>query len=140
MGECNRTGFQKPAFLDRDRLAQALGIQLVEIKEGYGKTAMTVTETHLNGLDHTQGGAVFTLADYAFAAASNSWGIPAVGVSCTISYIKGSGLGDTLTAECFVDHQGGRLGQYTTEIRNQHGELIAKVAAISSRAPQKTAQ
>ncbi len=93
MGECNRTSFQKPAFLDRDRLAQALGIQLVEIKEGYGKTAMTVTETHLNGLDHTQGGAVFTLADYAFAAASNSWGIPAVGVSCTISYIKGFRLG-----------------------------------------------
>ena len=137
MGECNRGGQSWPEFLNHDRLAKTLGIQLVEVGEGYGKTVMTVTQAHLNGLDHTQGGAVFSLADYAFAAATNSWGTPAVGISCTINYIQGSSLGDTLTAECFVDHQGGRIGQYTTEVRNQHGELIAKLASISHRFPKR---
>lgn len=135
MGECNRGSHCGPEFLNRDRLAKTLGIQLTEVADGYGKAVMTVTEPVLNGLDHTQGGAIFSLADYAFAAASNSSGTPAVGVSSSINYLEGSSLGDTLTAECTVDRQGGRIGQYTTEVRNQHGVLIAKTISVSCRCP-----
>ena len=62
-------------FFKDDRFAANAGITLLEIKPGYGKTMMVVTDKHLNAGNTTQGGAIFTLADLALAAAANSHAI-----------------------------------------------------------------
>ncbi len=54
-----------------DHLAEALGIKIIELKDGYCKVSMKVEEIHTNALGFTHGGAIFTLADYAFAQACN---------------------------------------------------------------------
>lgn len=51
-----------------DRFAVLSGVQLVEVREGYVKAQMTVTQNHLNAGGVCQGGALFTLGDLAFAA------------------------------------------------------------------------
>ena len=62
------------AYFDADRFATGIGIELLEVKEGYARARMEVSERHLNAAGVMQGGAIFTLADYAFAACSNSHG------------------------------------------------------------------
>ncbi len=125
-----------PEFLGRDQLVEHLHISLEEASPGYAKTSMVVEDCHLNGLGFTQGGAVFTLADYAFAAASNAWGTPSVGIANNISYIKSTPKGAQLTAVCHADHQGGRIGQYTISVTDETGDLVAKCTATSCRVKQ----
>ena len=59
-------------FFENDRFAKETGVVLKEVRPGYGKTEMTVDFRHLNAGNTTQGGAIFTLADLALAAAANS--------------------------------------------------------------------
>ncbi len=112
-------------FQENDALANYLGIKLVEVRPGYAKGILPIKEELLNGLHTTNGGAVFTLADVVFAAASNSHGIPAVSLQASISYLKPSTLGDTLTAIATEDNLTKRTGLYRIEIRNTKEELVA---------------
>ena len=57
-----------------DRFAQLLGIEIVEASPGYALVEMKIEDKHKNGINIVQGGAIFTLADYAFAIASNADG------------------------------------------------------------------
>ena len=59
-------------MLSHDRFAAEAGVELLEVREGYAKARMLVTDKHLNGGGVCQGGALFTLADLAFAAVANS--------------------------------------------------------------------
>lgn len=61
-------------MLSADRFAAEAGVELLEISPGYAKARMKVTEKHLNAGGVCQGGALFTLADLAFAAVANSRG------------------------------------------------------------------
>ena len=112
-------------FFRKDRFAAKAGIELVEIKPGYGKTVMTVTEEHLNAGDTTQGGAIFTLADLALAAAANSRGRLSLSLNSSISFFRPSGPGDVLTAEAKEKFVQKRTGYYQVDITNQEGELVA---------------
>ena len=68
-------------FFKGDKFAQMIGAELLEMGEGYAKARMLVTPQHLNGAGQCQGGALFTLADLAFAAAVNSHGLMTVGTN-----------------------------------------------------------
>ena len=59
-------------FLQGDKFAINAGVELLEVGNGYAKARMEIKPAHLNGGGVCQGGAIFTLADLAFAAASNS--------------------------------------------------------------------
>ena len=59
-------------FLQGDQFAILAGVTLLEVGNGYAKACMEVRPEHLNGGGVCQGGALFTLADLAFAAATNS--------------------------------------------------------------------
>src|SRR5665647_891907 len=61
-------------FFKKDNFAANSGIELLEVSPGYAKARMDIGEKHLNALKTVQGGALFTLADLAFAAASNAYG------------------------------------------------------------------
>ena len=56
-----------------DDFATGMGIEVVTICSGYAKLRMKVTEKHLNAGGVCHGGAIFTLADLAFAAVANSY-------------------------------------------------------------------
>nr|WP_325288827.1 hotdog fold thioesterase [uncultured Bacteroides sp.] len=112
-------------FFKNDRFADSVGIELTEVKEGYSKAQLTITDIHLNAGNRTQGGVLFTLADLALAAAANSHGTLAFSLSSNITFLRASGTGDTLYAEARERYTGRSTGYYQIDITNQRGELIA---------------
>lgn len=124
-------------FFRNDRFAADAGIELLEIKEGYGKARLVVGEQHLNAGNTTQGGAIFTLADLALAAAANSHGTLALSLTSNITFLRGSGPGDTLTAEAKEKYTGRSTGHYQVEVTNQEGALIATFEATVFRKDYK---
>ncbi|MEG1161580.1 PaaI family thioesterase [Bacteroides sp.] len=112
-------------FFKNDLFAANAGIELIEIREGYGKTQLTITADHLNAGGRTQGGAIFTLADLALAAAANSHGTLAFSLSSNITFVRSSSIGDTLTAEARERYMGRSTGYYQVDVTNQENELIA---------------
>ena len=78
-------------FFKNDRFATNAGVELIEIKEGYSKARLVITAEHLNAGGRTQGGAIFTLADLALAAAANSHGTLAFSLSSNITFLRSSG-------------------------------------------------
>ncbi|MYL82007.1 hotdog fold thioesterase [Desulfovibrio aerotolerans] len=113
-------------FLDRDAFAKSLGIRLIEVAPGYARTAMDITANHRNGAGIAHGGAIFTLADLAFAVAANSHGKLSLGVAASIAYIK-AGLGSTLFAEAREISLGSKLATYVVTISNDNDEVIASM-------------
>jgi len=111
-------------FFKRDRFAAHNDVTLLEIQPGYAKAELVISDKHLNGVDITHGGAIFTLADLAFAVASNSHGTVAVGVSATISYLKATNQG-TLTAEAREIALNSKLATYQVEVRDEDQDLVA---------------
>jgi len=113
------------AFFSRDRLAAFLDIELVEIAPGRATARLEIADKHLNGVDIGHGGAIFTLADFAFAAASNSHGTVAVGITATISYLKASRAGTVLTAEAREAARTPRLATYEVRVTDPTGDTVA---------------
>ena len=112
-------------FFKGDRFAVLAGCELLEIREGYARACMTVEEHHLNGGNFCQGGALFTLADLAFAAAVNSHLVLTVSTSSNITYFRSVPLGSTVYAEALelVDHH--RMPYAEVRITDEEGQLIA---------------
>ena len=112
-------------FFKKDQLAAALGIELVDFSAGSATVRMTVREQHYNGVSMVHGGALFTLADFAFAVASNSHGTVAVAINAAISFIKPVTTG-TLTARAEEVSRGNRLATYLVRITDEHNAVIAQ--------------
>jgi acyl-CoA thioesterase len=108
-----------------DRFAfETVGMELLEIAPGTAKVKMEIRPGHLNGLGLVQGGAIFTLADLALAAAANSHGYAAVSINATISFLKGASAG-VLFADAKEDALNFHLGTYTVRVTDQDQQLIA---------------
>ena len=111
-------------ILKNDRFASHNDIQLISISKGEAIAEMVLSEKHLNGVNIIQGGALFTLADFAFAAASNSHGRIAVAANASISFFKGVSSGK-LTAKAKEHSSGKTLATYLVDITDDEGNRIA---------------
>lgn len=107
-----------------DRAAHNLGISLDEVAPGRCRVSMAVNEEMLNAVGITHGGITFTLADFAFAVASNSRGRLAVALNANITFTAASQAGDMLVAEASEETCGGRTATYRVDVRNQDGALV----------------
>ena len=110
--------------LRNDQFATSNGMQLVEIRPGFAKTSLSVEERHLNSVGIVQGGAIFTLAAFAFEAVISSGGRVAVGINTSIAFFKAA-ISGTLFAEATEHSHGRRLSVCTVNVTNDAGELIA---------------
>ena len=127
------------ALFAYDRFAAANGIELVEVGEGYAMARMTAEGRHLNGVDVVQGGCLFTLADFAFAAACNSHGTVAVAINASISFVE-AGRPGVLTAEAREVAMSPRLSSCTVHVRDAGGTLIAIFQGMAYRKSQRIAE
>ncbi|GHT62233.1 phenylacetic acid degradation protein [Bacteroidia bacterium] len=119
-------------FFKADRYAVFSGIELLEVEPGRAKTKMEIRDMHLNAGNVVQGGAIFTLADLAFAAAVNAYGNLAMSVETSIRYFKGVGSG-TLYAEAKIVHLHKKLATFEVVVANEKEELIALFTATAYR-------
>jgi acyl-CoA thioesterase len=108
-----------------DRATRWLGMKLEEIRAGYARLTMIVTESMTNGQAMCHGGLIFTLADSSFGYACNSRNQRALAANCHIDFLAPARVGDLLTAECREQAISGRTGIYDSSVTNQKGELVA---------------
>ncbi len=115
----------KKLIQQNDRLGRLLGVELLEVGEGSAVARLTVTDDHLNAADVVHGGAVFTLADIALAAASNSFGDIALLTNGNITVFHATTEGDTLTARAEEVSKSRKLGHYRVAVFNGAEEQVA---------------
>jgi acyl-CoA thioesterase len=125
-------------FLNHDEFVKHCGIELVSFSPGHAVARMKVQPWHFNAIGIVQGGAIFTLADYAFAVASNAHGTVAVGINVSITYLKSAGTG-TLTAEAHEVALNPKLASYTVNVRDEGPDLIAIFQGLVYRKQQALA-
>jgi acyl-CoA thioesterase len=111
-------------FAKHDAFAGNIGIELLDASPGYAKAQLEIETRHLNGLNTVHGGAIFSLADFVFAAAANAHGTIAMAINVHISYIKAA-TGGVLLAEAREVSLNPKLGTYSVRVTNEAGELIA---------------
>ena len=119
-------------FFKADRYAALSEIELLSVEPGRAKTRMVVREIHLNAGNIVQGGAIFTLADFAFAAAVNAYGNLSLSIETSIRYFKGVGSG-VLFADAQMRHMNKRLATFEVQVTNESDELIALFTATAYR-------
>lgn len=114
----------KAFFDEHDLFARHTGIELLEVEPGMARARMKIAPHHFNGANTVHGGAIFTLADFVFAVASNSHGTMAMGINTSISYVKAA-LSGTLYAEAEEQSRNPKLATYTVNVTDDTGDLVA---------------
>ncbi len=117
-------------MLEKDHFARENGMKIVEIRSGFARTEMTVEERHLNGVGILQGGALFTLADLAFAGASNSHGAAAVSCQADVTWFKAVSSGK-LTAVAEEVSRSNRLSTCIVRVSNEKDELVGLFKGVA---------
>ncbi len=117
---------------DKDEFARLSGITLTEASPGHAVAKMEVTARHLNSVGTLHGGAMFTLADFVFAVASNAHGKMAMAIQTEISFFKAvrSGIITAVAREISL-HE--KLGTYLVEITDESGALVAHFKGTAYR-------
>ena len=110
---------------ENDTFGKSNRMRLETVKEGYAEAVMEVTENSCNAVGTVQGGAIFTLADMAFAGAANSYGEKCVAMSAAASFIR-PGSGKELRAEAKTVSKGRRSCVLEVEVKNEGNKLVAK--------------
>ncbi len=112
--------------MDTDHFAELVGIEVLDAQDGYAKVQLKIGKQHTNALGFAHGGAIFAVADYAFAQASNFGENKAVGGQVSINYLKPSTKGDVLVAEATRINNGKTTSLYhvTREKRRKTGRVF----------------
>ncbi len=122
----------KKFIQEKDKLAALLGIELIEVTKGQAHAKMTIKPCHLNGVGMVHGGAIFSLADITFAAASNSHGTIAVAINTEINFIKAAHDG-VLFAHAREIACNRHLSTCVVDITDETGTLIAHFTGLAYR-------
>lgn len=119
-------------LFENDRFATENGAVIEEIGDLYAKCSLNLTDSHKNALGAVMGGVSFTLADFAFAVASN-WQEPGVvSLSSNIAYL-GTAKGKSLIAEARCVKNGRTTSYYNISIQDELGNQVAAVTTTGYR-------
>jgi acyl-CoA thioesterase len=112
-------------MMKHDLFSQWLGIEVMEVREGYSRIKMQLREEMLNGFGIIHGGIAFSLADSAFAFACNNRNNLSVALDTSITFTKALKPGSVITAEAKEIHNGRSTGLYQITITNENMEQVA---------------
>ena len=121
-----------------DRFAtEAAGAKILEAEEGHALCAMDLLPIHLNAAGRPMGGAVFTLADFAFAVAANGFSDRVtVSQQTSITFLS-PGKGHRFLAEARCLRAGRTTCLYTVEVRDEVGTKVAFVTINGYTLPSR---
>lgn len=118
--------------VSNDPFAKFLGFEIIEFSAGKATVQVKIKEFMLNAHETVHGGLLFTLADFAFAIACNSYGKVSVGLSTTAHFMKSAKKGDIIAATAVEERRNNRTGFYRITITH-NSEIISTVDAICYR-------
>ncbi|MBO4292684.1 MAG: PaaI family thioesterase [Lachnospiraceae bacterium] len=116
-------------IFSKDRYAVKMtGAQIEEVGENYARCSMRLTENHRNAYGGVMGGSIYTLADFAFAVASNfeqeNLTVSLVGQATFLNMSRGN----ILYAEARLIKDGRTNCFYEVSIKDDLGKDIAVVS------------
>ncbi|MCQ2601075.1 MAG: PaaI family thioesterase [Treponema sp.] len=114
-------------YFSKDHFAvDVTGISIDAVDDNYAKCSLKLSSKHYNAADQVMGGAIFTLADYTFAVATNSPDCHVVTSTSQITYL-GTVKGDSLISESQVIKTGRTLYTMQINVTDNEGNKIAVV-------------
>lgn len=116
-------------FFKGDKFASDAGMVIDEIGDHSAKCSVLLDERHKNAMGSVMGGVHFTLADFAFAVASNWQGDRTVALNCDISYLSPV-KGKRLIAEASLVKDGRTTCVYMISVTDDLGTNIALIKAM----------
>ena len=117
-----------------DAFLRFLNATFEEIRPGYARVSLSVTESMLNFHGITHGSIVFGVGDLAFSAACNAHGQVAVALDMTVSFLRAGKAGDHLVAEAKEVSLGNKTGLYeVTVTESTRNEIVARIQATAYR-------
>ena len=116
-----------------DPFARRLGIELLELRPGYSRMRLAVAPSMANFHGIVHGGVIFSLADAAFAAASNAHGDPAVALAMSIQFFDAPRSNSTLVAEAREQRLGRRAAFYAMTVVDETGKPVAACQGVVHR-------
>jgi acyl-CoA thioesterase len=130
----NQTAKAVARFMsERDEFAKHLGIELLEMRAGYCRVAMNLRPYMMNGLGIPHGSVIFSLADFAFAAACNSHGTAAVALSMDIHFLSSPAPDARLECEAVEVKLGRSTGLYRMTVTDSESKLVAELHGMAYR-------
>ena len=129
-------------FFNHDRYLVHTGVIIEEIGEDYCKCSMKIENKHLNAADMAQGGAIYTLADSAFAVATNighlerGEDLVTISQSASISYLRAV-PGGTLYAEGRKIGGGKKMSLYRMDVTDEQGRIVATMNGNAYTVPKR---
>jgi len=127
-------------MMENDFFSQWMGVEVIEVKEGYSRIKMTIRKEMVNGFGIIHGGIPFSLADSAFAFACNNRNNLSMALDVTITFTKAVNIDDVLTAEAKEVHNGRSTGVYLITVTNQKNEHVALFKGTCFRTGKKLIQ
>ena len=112
-------------MISGDAFSQWLGIEILEITEGFCKLKMTIRDEMTNSFNIAHGGIAYSLADSCLAFSANANGIQAVSIETSISHTKKVASGDTLIATSKEMNKSSKTTLYYITITNQDNLEVA---------------
>src|SRR5574344_1134026 len=116
-------------FFSNDRYAASTGVELLQVKQGFSRARMEIKPEHWNGAGVCQGGAIFTLADFAAAAAVNNHGTLTLSITDEVHFFRAESKG-VLYAEAHEIYNHGKLAHCRVDITNENGDLVAVFSSM----------
>lgn len=111
-------------YFKKDQFAASNGIRLLTCKPGYAKAQVQIEDKHLNGAGVVHGGLIFTLADFCFGVATNTYGQVSLSINASISFLAKRNKG-VLMGECKEIARSNKLSTCDINIYDEQGELLA---------------
>lgn len=124
-------------MMSNDSFSKWLGIEIIELSEGFCKLQMKIRDDMTNGFKIAHGGITYSLADSALAFASNSNGFQSLTIESSINYFKKVNSGDILSAITNEINKTEKIANYSIVISNQNNEEIANFNGKVHRTKQQ---
>lgn len=119
-----------------DLFATESGMGIVELTDEHCICSVEITEHLQNAYGGVMGGAIFTLADLAFAVASNNRHYPTVAQQVSINYLSPA-KGKILYAKAVCRRDGRTTCVYNVDIYDDLGGDIAQFIAEGYKLSEK---
>lgn len=115
------------AFFEGDYYAKQTGIVIDAFSEGKSTCSFEVQQRHLNAGKAVQGGAIFTLADFAFAVAANASGKKTVSLENQITFMHPV-KGKRLIAKAYEISSTHKICFYQVDVTDENNQPVAKMS------------
>ena len=115
-----------------DRFATEMGAQIDEIGDHSAKVSLIINEHHKNAMGGVMGGVYFTLADFAFAVASNWQNPGVVGVNVDASFI-GVPKSEKIFARATLVKDGRTICTYKVDVTDENGDPVSVMQCMGFR-------